>query len=340
VLELDASQGEGGGQVLRTALAMAAITGQGVRLANLRANRPEPGLKAQHAAVAKAFATLTQGKVEGADIGSRTLAFHPGTMAGGEVHVDIGTAGSIPLFLQALMPALAAGKAFWRITVTGGTDGAWAPTWDYLARVHVNTLERLGWRPRAKLQRRGWWPRGGGGAILEAQPWTPRPFALERTGQPFEVGGRIALSNLPEHVGQRVRSSAIETLAQAGWPQPEVHVTGMPALDPGVAIALWADDGRCILGADGLGAKGVPSEEVGAQAAQALVQEVQGGGSVDAHAADMLMAYAALAAPSTYTVGALSEHARTNAKVVEAFLPVRFTFTPEGSTTRVRTAPA
>lgn len=329
MLELDGAEGEGGGQTLRTALALSAITRQPFRMVHVRAKRPQPGLKAQHAAVARAFATLTGGRVEGADVGSDTLAFEPGGMAGGELSVDIGTAGSVPLFLQALLPALARSGSFWRIHVTGGTDGLWAPPWDYFARVHVNTLERLGWRPRAKLVRRGWYPRGGGGAILEAGPWEPTPFTLERSGRPFAIGGRIVLSNLPDHVAARMRTSALEVLVRAGHAKADLDITGNPALDPGVAITLWADDGRALLGADALGEPGKPSEAVGRQAAEALVREVEGGGSVDEPASDQLLVYAALAAPrgaSTFTARVASPHARSNAQTIEAFLPVRVEF--------------
>lgn len=331
MLELDGAAGEGGGQVLRTALALSALTRRPFRMVNIRAGRPEPGLKAQHAAVASAFAQVTGGKVEGAEGGSRELAFEPGPMRGGELHFSIGTAGSIPLFLQALMPALAASGASWRVTVTGGTDGKWAPLWDYFARVHVNTLERLGWRPRVKLQRRGWYPRGGGGAILECGPWEPRPFALERSGAPFTIAGKVAVSNLPEHVPSRVRSAALERLAHAGFEKADLDVTTYPALDPGVAITLWADDGRCILGADALGEPGKPSEEVGREAAEALLHELEGGGSVDGHASDQLLVYAALACrrgPCTFAAREPTGHARTNADVIARFLPVRFAFEP------------
>jgi RNA 3'-phosphate cyclase len=336
VLELDGSRGEGGGQVLRTALALSAVTRQPCRVVNVRAGRPEPGLRAQHVAVASAFARCTGGRVEGAEVGSRTLAFEPGPMAGGELDADIGTAGNVPLLLQALLPALAASGSFWRLTVTGGTDGAWAPSFDYFARVHVNTLERLGFRPRVKLVRRGFWPRGGGACVLECGPWQPRPFDLQRTGQAWRVGGRVAMSRLPDDVAARVRTSALGRLAEAGL-RADVDVSGMPALDPGVALTLWADDGRCLLGADALGERGVPGEEVGRQAAERLVREVGGGGSVDVHGADQLLVYAALAArggPCAYTVREVSAHLRTNAEVVERFLPVRVRFS-EGSPSQV-----
>jgi RNA 3'-phosphate cyclase len=342
VLELDGARGEGGGQVLRTALACSAITRQPFRITNLRANRPEPGLRPQHVAVAQAFASLTGGRVAGAEVGAMTLAFEPGPMAGGELRADIGTAGSIPLFVQALLPALARSGSFWRISVTGGTDGKWAPPFDYLARVHVDTLERLGWRPRVKLVRRGWYPRGGGAAVLEAGPWDPKPFALERTGEPFRLQGRVAMSNLPDHVGARVRTSALERLAEDGFTKAEIDVTGMPALDAGVAVTLWADDGRCRLGASALGERGVPSEQVGRAAADDLLAELRGGGSVDARAADQLMIYAALAAaqgPCTYTTREATPHARTNAEVLASFLPVSIAFAPAAGAVRVTARP-
>jgi RNA 3'-phosphate cyclase len=275
-------------------------------------------------------------------VDSTELTFEPGPMQGGELSVDIGTAGNIPLFLQALLPALARSGKFWRVQVTGGTDGKWAPPFDYLARVHVDTLERLGWRPRVKLVRRGWYPRGGGAAVLEAGPWDPKAWSIERTGQPLRVQGRVAMSNLPDHVAARVRTSALERLAAEGVPKAEIDVTAMPALDAGVAITLWADDGRCRLGASALGERGVPSEQVGRAAAEELVAELRGGGSVDARGADQLMVYAALAAsqgPCSYTCREATSHARTNAEVLEAFLPVKVEFAPEAGAVRITARP-
>jgi RNA 3'-phosphate cyclase len=332
VLALDGGLGEGGGQLLRTALALSSVTRQPFHMVHVRANRPQPGLRPQHAALARAFASLTGGRVKGADVGATEVTFEPGTMAGGELHADIGTAGSVPLFIEALLPALACSGSFWRIHVTGGTDGKWAPPWDYVARVHVDTLERMGWRPRAKLVRRGWWPRGGGGAILEAGPWEPRPFSLTRAGKPWRIHGRVAISNLPDQVAARVRNSALGRLAERGYGEAEVDVTGSPALDPGVAITLWADDGRCLLGASALGEQGKPSEVVGREAADGLLAELDGGGSVDTWASDQLMVYGALAAPkgrSSYAAREATAHARTNAEVLEAFLPIRVAFEGE-----------
>jgi RNA 3'-terminal phosphate cyclase len=150
----------------------------------------------------------------------------------------------------------------------------------------------------------------------------------------------VVVSQLPDAIAGRVRAAAAETLQRGGLEGP-VDITAMPALDPGVTITLWADDGRCLLGADQLGERGVPSEQVGGRAAEDLVREVQGLGSVDVHGADQLLVYAALAAqrgPCAYAVREASAHLRTNAEVVERFLPVRVRFEGEAPV-RVRVEP-
>lgn len=337
MIELDGGFGEGGGQILRTALALSSLTGEPFRMVRIRAGRPQPGLRPQHLAVVRAFERAFRAEVDGAEPSSASLAFTPGVPEGGDLAVTIPTAGSLVLAAQALLPALANSGKFWNVHLTGGTDVPFAPTWDYLTRVHLRLLERLGLVARPKLVRRGHTPRGGGGARLEVEPSALKPLALERGPAP-SVQGRIALCGLPDDVGARLRASAIHRLGAGGFPA-DIAITGFPALDPGVSMALWADWGACVLGADGLGEKGMRAEALGERVADALLSELSTGATVDAHGGDQLMVWAALAGGS-YVARDATPHARTNADVIARFLGPRVHLSPEGRLWRFSFTPS
>ncbi|MCK5251356.1 MAG: RNA 3'-terminal phosphate cyclase, partial [Thermoplasmata archaeon] len=206
MVHIDGSLGEGGGQVLRVSVALSAATGTPVRITDIRANRKNPGLRPQHVAAVRAVADLCEAETRGLEIGSRKLEFHPRDIPSGTVKVDVGTAGSVTLVLQAVLGALSApGAGPAEVTITGGTDVIIAPSWDYFAHVLVPTLGRAGLDMDMECQRRGFYPKGGGKVVVRTEELVAplEPIVPVRTEDPT-VEGSIVWSGLPDHIPQRI----------------------------------------------------------------------------------------------------------------------------------------
>lgn len=326
---VDGSQGEGGGQVLRIACGLAAALGEEVVVTDIRANRDQPGLKAQHVAALKGLEALTEGRLEGAAVGSRKVHFRPGTAASGTVEVAVGTAGSITLVLQALLPACLAAKGPVRLEVAGGTDVKWSPLWDTFAEVFVPHLREMGLEVACRLQRRGHYPKGGGVVAVTVEPGRPTAPDLAppdpRAGGRSRVEGRLHLTDLPDHIADRMEAAARKVLVDRGVDREAIaiDVDRTPGT-PGCGLVLWTPD-HPRLGANALGERGVPAEEVGRAAAGSLAAErdagragSRGGVSLDVRMADQLLPYLALAdGPSSFTVRKVSGHLRTLAGLIE-----------------------
>jgi RNA 3'-phosphate cyclase len=294
------------------ALSLAAAHGEPVRVTNVRANRDTPGLKPQHKACVDALAEIFDGATEGADLGSETVVLRPGEARTGNHHVDVGTAGSVTMLAQALLPACAAAGGRFALRLEGGTDVRWSPPWDYLARVHAPLLSRTGVDVRARLKKRGYYPEGGGRVRVEVARGPPEPASWVDRGDPLEVLVQVNSSNLPDHVGRRIAASAREVLEDA----LEAPVASAvdddhagPSTGCGVVCVLRTDGS--VLGRGALGEKGTPSEDVGRTAARRLLEEVEAGAAVDVHQADQIVPYVALAGGGAFTVRELSSHAET-----------------------------
>ncbi|PMP93835.1 MAG: RNA 3'-phosphate cyclase, partial [Nitrososphaera sp.] len=201
MIELDASLGEGGGQVLRYSLAIASITGRDVRLFNVRIRRERPGLQRQHLAALRLLAALTHAYVEGDELGSTQVYFRPSGIFGGRYIVDVGTAGSITLMLQSVLPVLAFADSQVEIVLRGGTDVPRSPTYDYFSHVFLEHLNRMSYEVKLELVRRGHYPRGGG-EVWAVVPGGVHlsPLRAERRGTILRVGGRSHATMLPRHV--------------------------------------------------------------------------------------------------------------------------------------------
>uniref|UniRef100_A0A7J3ZLH6 RNA 3'-terminal phosphate cyclase n=1 Tax=Fervidicoccus fontis TaxID=683846 RepID=A0A7J3ZLH6_9CREN len=325
---IDGSMGEGGGQILRTTLALSAVTGMPVRIVNVRAKRKNPGLQRQHLTGVKAVAALSNARVRGAELGSTILEFEPRGLRGGTFRFDIGTAGSVTLVLQAVLPILPFLPEPVEITVTGGTDVPWSPTIDYVRGVLVRILEKLGFNLQVVLHRRGHYPRGGG--IVEYKVDDPprklKPVELVDRGGILRVAGISHSIKLPQHVAERQASSAMRVIkSRLGGIDIDIRVESDPqgenALGPGSGIAVWAEFEGSILGADSLGARGKRAEVVGEEAAAKLVEDVETGAALDRHMSDMIIPLLALASgKSTVSCARLTLHAQTNIMVVGRML--------------------
>lgn len=318
MLEIDGSYGEGGGQILRTTIALSAVTGRAIYIKNIRAKRPKPGLAAQHLEALRCIALLTDADVSGLKLGSTELTFHPKEIKSGEYNLDIGTAGSITLLLQCLMPVAVRIKDSISLNIRGGTDVAWSPPIDYLRYVMLPMIAKMGYYAHIDLIRRGYYPRGGGLVRAVIHPSILSGVVLHR-GE-IEIKGISHCSRLPEHVAMRQAMSAKEVLAEGGY-DAQISTEFSQNISTGSGITLWCPG----MGGSSLGEKGKPAEGVGRKAARALLNELRSGASTDVHLADQLIPYMALAkGECSLTTRFLTPHTRTNIWVVERFLDFKF----------------
>lgn len=327
MLEIDGSMGEGGGSVLRFSLALASVKVEPIRIYNIRANRSNPGLSNQHLAAVEALQKLTDAEMEGAEKGSGEVIFRPESIRGKSIEVDIGTAGSTTLILQAAMIPAAFADSEVNLRIMGGTDNPFAPPIDYLKNVTLPMLKKLGYRGEIELVRRGHYPKGGGEIRAKIQPGNGfRALNLTDPGTVRSVSGRSHCVKLPGHIAKRQAKVAEKKLGEAGY-VPEIEVefyekSEDPHLSPGTGIVLWAEtENGAILGSNALGEKGKPAERVGEEAAESLIRQLETGRAVDRYLTDQLVPYLALAQEKSEISSAeITSHAVTNAKLAEEIL--------------------
>jgi len=336
VIEIDGAHGEGGGQLVRTAVALSALTGRPLRLHNVRASRARPGLAAQHLAAVRAVAALCDARCEGLEPRAGAFTFEPRSRpAGGELRVDVGTAGSVTLVLQALLPVLLAARGPSRVVVTGGTDVRQAPSWDYFCEDLLRLLGRMQVRVRASIARRGYYPRGGGEVCLEVEPGVPGPLVLQKPALSWNIAGKSHVANLPLTIAERMRDAACAALGREAAIDTRV-LDRVQAAGTGGAITVWAECDTGLLGASRVAERGVRAETLGVAAGQELAADIASGATLDTHAADQVLVYLAIArGSSSITVRTVSSHARAAMWLIPQFLPVRFAVEAEGALWRI-----
>ena len=326
MLEIDGSYGEGGGQIVRTALALSAILQKPLRLDNIRAGRKKPGLRPQHLAAVRAVAGITSARLAGAEPGSTRLDFEPRGLGSGLHTLDVGTAGAASLVLQAVLPGLLLAKGRSRVTVTGGTHVPWSPSFHFVREVFLPVLKQMGASVTAEIERWGWYPRGGGRIVCSIRP-AARFRPLERTerGRLKRIHLLSAVSNLPPAIGERQRDQALKRLSSSGYSHPEAEVAMGPSAGQGSLVFLKAEVEEGPAGFSSLGERGKPAEKVADEACDAFFGFMASGAALDRHLADQLALYTALAeGRSVFTVEAVTPHLLTNIWVIEQFLPVTF----------------
>jgi RNA 3'-terminal phosphate cyclase (ATP) len=326
VIEIDGSMGEGGGQVLRSALTLSLLTGRAFSITRVRAARPRPGLFPQHLAAVRAAAQVGSADVSGDRLGSRELCFAPGVVRAGHYRFDIGTAGATALVLQTLLLPLALADGASDLSVAGGTHVPWSPCFHYLDWHWRPLLARVGIPFQLSLSMAGFFPEGGG--ELRAQiPGGARPRALTlcERGRLQRLRGLSAVANLPLEIAQRQRRQALRRLApRIAQAQVDIGLEVLPAQSRGTLLLLLAEfeySRACFFA---LGARGKRAERVADEAVDDLLAFLGGDAALDRWVADQLLLPLGLAGEaSTFSTEAASAHLLTNAAVVEVFLPVR-----------------
>jgi len=326
VIEIDGSYGEGGGQILRTSVSFAALFKKDIRLVNIRAKRDKPGIRPQHRMAIQAVASISRATVRGNEVGSSEITFAPGSPLGGNYDFDIGTAGSVTLVLQSILPVSLIATAPTHIRLIGGTDVPGSPTSDYFENVLLKAVRWLGGKVSYDLRRRGYYPRGGGvvDVHVEPSPILRKIGSLEKgcgqIGTPI-VRGKSHCSRLPSHVSGRQALSAKTFLQKQGVGSVDiVESYDNSSLDPGSSLTLWLEGDAIFVGSDSLGARGKRAEEVGREAADGLVSEIRSDAPLDSHMGDMILPYLSLCPEtSQLKISRITMHLATEVHVAKQF---------------------
>jgi RNA 3'-terminal phosphate cyclase (ATP) len=322
LIPLDGAEGEGGGQILRTALALSAASGQGFRIERIRARRTRPGLRPQHLAAVRAAAMACGAEVHGAFDGSPDLRFLPGAPAAGDFHFDIGTAGAATLVLETVLPILATAGAASRVEVAGGTHVPRSPGFHYLARHWSEVVGRLGLQARLGLERAGFYPRGGGLVRAQVQPWTrPASLDLSRRGALQALRGIAGQSRVRGDVARRAADAGRTLLWEKRRLESEWEVAELKAASPGAFVQAEAvfENGRAAFAL--LGERGLRGEVLGERAVRRLLRFLDDEEAVvDPWLADQLAVPLALAGGGGRLVTSeVTSHLETVAAVLRTF---------------------
>ena len=325
MIELDGAIGEGGGQILRTALTLAMITGQPFRITNIRANRPKPGLMRQHLVAVQAAAQVCDAEIGAAAIGSQTLEFVPKKIKGGEYKFAIGSAGSCTLVLQTILPALLHADTPSVIHITGGTHNSMAPPAQFLQRAYGRVLAEMGAELDIQLNRFGFYPAGGGEIVATVQP-CKQLQAIERMarGERVSCYAESFVAGVPFNVAKRELECVGTSM---GWDESQLLPRGLSAdQGPGNALLVTLEYQHVTDVFCAFGEKMVRAETVAKHVVSEVRHYIASGAAVGEHLADQIMLPFALAGSGRFTTNKVSQHALTNAAVIERFLPVRFSF--------------
>ncbi|GAB7129013.1 RNA 3'-terminal phosphate cyclase [Silvimonas sp. JCM 19000] len=331
-LELDGSMGEGGGQILRTALTLSMITAVPIRISQIRAGRQKPGLLRQHLTAVQAAAAICGATVEGATPGSQALTFAPGPIRGGDYRFAIGSAGSCTLVLQTVLPALWFADAPARICVSGGTHNPKAPPADFLIDAWLPLLQRMGVQTQIELVRHGFYPAGGGEVVAHTQPVPAlQPLDLSTRGAHVALNAVAMVAGVPVSVALR----EVDCLRARLPAVTAVHQELSDRMGPGNAVLVRVQHENVTELFIGLGEKGIAAERVADRVAQDALSYLRRDAAVGEYLADQLLLPLALAGAGTVSTTHASSHLITNAQVIEKFLDVSIEIEADGAAYRI-----
>ncbi|HTP65296.1 MAG TPA: RNA 3'-terminal phosphate cyclase [Geobacteraceae bacterium] len=320
MLVIDGSRGEGGGQILRTSLALSLVTGRPFRIEKIRAGRKKPGLMRQHLTAVEAAATVGRAELEEAAIGSQCLIFAPEAVKAGKYRFAMGTAGSCTLVLQTILPALMTADGPSEVVLEGGTHNPHAPPFDFLARAFLPLIGRMGPKLSAHLERPGFYPAGGGKFTVAVEPAAfLHRLDLSERGLVLNRAARAVLARLPRHIGER---ELAVVRARLGWNEACCRVEEVTSPGPGNIICLEIESEHCTEVFTGFGERGVSAEKVAEEAVRQVEEYLAADVPVGPHLADQLLLPMALAGGGSFRTMAPTAHLTTNAEVIRKFLPV------------------
>lgn len=319
MLTIDGSQGEGGGQILRTSLALSLVKSLPFRIVNIRAGRKNPGLLRQHLTAVKAAAAVGRAEITGADIASQELVFAPGRPVSGNYRFAVGTAGSATLVLQTVLPSLLTADGRSTLTLEGGTHNPFAPPFDFLVKSFLPLIHRMGPTVEANLERPGFYPAGGGHMTVTIEPVeTLTGFDLIERGEIMRQSARVLLSKLPRHIAERELKVIEERL---GWPAQCLTIDRIGSSPgPGNVVLIEIESTHVTEVFAAFGRLGVKAESVASRAVRQTKGYLAAGAPVGEHLADQLLLPLALAGHGSFKTVAPSQHTLTNIEVIKRFL--------------------
>jgi RNA 3'-terminal phosphate cyclase (ATP) len=339
---IDGSTGEGGGQILRTSLALSCITGKRLHIENIRSARRNPGLAKQHLCCVQAACKVCEGKSEGAEQGSKVLDFHPRAIRNGEFYFDIGSAGSASLVIQTVLPVLFLVDNPSTLTVTGGTHNPLAPPFDFLSETFLPAIASADFQGNCRLIKHGFFPAGGGKMIVNIQP-LQKPISggyllidICQPSREFQINARIYTARLPFHIAKRQEKLLLKSSVNIKNIE-QIEVTDSDGPGNAVCIRYCGYNRTTVFTAFGM--RGKPSEKVISEVVNMTKHFIESGAGVDHFLADQLLIYMAITNGGCYTTEKISMHTRTNMEVIKKFMPVDFLIEQQGKHFRVMCQP-
>lgn len=320
MIVIDGAAGEGGGQVLRTSLALSMITGQPFRIERIRAGREKPGLMRQHLTAVMAATQICGATVKGAAPASTELEFTPGAIRGGDLSIAIGTAGSTILVLQTILPALLFAREPSRLALEGGTHNPHAPSFEFLDQAFLPPLARMGAAVSAKLIRPGFYPAGGGRIEVEIAPVQRlAPLHVGARGDLRGTRAEALVVNLPGSIAERELATIGQ---QLNWPAETLQLRSQKAVGPGNVVTLFLDFAALTQIVVAFGEQGIAAEAVAMRTVKIARRLLAGEAAIEPHLADQLLLPMALAGGGSFTTLKPSSHTRTNIEIIRRFVDV------------------
>jgi RNA 3'-terminal phosphate cyclase (ATP) len=334
MIRIDGSLGEGGGQMLRSALSLSLATGKAFRIENIRAKRERSGLLRQHLTGVLAAREIGSAQVEGAILGSKTLTFIPGSVRSGTYHFAVGTAGSATLVFQTILPALMTASGPSEITIEGGTHNMQAPPFDFLEKVFLPLIRTLGPKVEVQLKRYGFYPAGGGSFFAKIEPCqTLKPMQLVNRGEITRKTASAIVANLPRNIAQRELNTVADLL---NWDSQSMNIIETKnSIGPGNIVFVEVVSTGLTEVFSGFGKIGKSAESVASDACESARSYLASGAAVGEHLADQLLLPLALAGGGSFTAEKLNRHARTNIDVIAKFLRAEFEAKQENECVRI-----